>query len=79
MCKTLGLIPNIKENNSSHHTQDGYHHHEITNLEMLVRKHGKGMHAYMLLVVIQINITTTEAYVEMPRKQTTAAVALQGI
>lgn len=37
------------------------------------------MHAYMVLLEIRINITTTEAYVEVPRKQTTAAVALQGV
>lgn len=37
------------------------------------------MHAYMLLLEIRINITTIEAYVEVPRKQTIEAVALQGV
>lgn len=44
MCKTLSLIPDIKGNNSSHHTQDGYHHHESKNLEILVRKQGESLY-----------------------------------
>ena len=78
VCKTLSLISDIKGNNSSHHTQDGYHYHESKNIKMLARKQGERS-TYMLLLEIRINITTIKTYMEVSQKQNIAAIALQGV
>lgn len=64
MCKTLGFIPNIKENNPSHHTQDGYHHQENKTPEILARKQ-RGKEPLYIVVGDSISITPIVTYMEI--------------